>query len=154
LGDVHHTDVTDRAFWKLIKFFFGLAVTPDDELLMRRRIADLVSLTHIAVIIVVLFGWIYPDRSWLTGYVIGMGLMLFQWRIFHNQCVLTMIEDWLRQESTKKIPAERHSFIARTVESVFGPRLSERGVNVISHVVVFICALIATVRIINRGYYN
>lgn len=46
---------------------------------------------HLAFVIFFIFGWLLP-KSFLLLHIISIPLVILQWRLNHDQCVLTQIQ--------------------------------------------------------------
>jgi len=62
----------------------------------RDRLGNACFALHIAVLIYVLAGWLFPERGALTFYLLFLPGMLLHWRLNGNSCVLNNLESWLR----------------------------------------------------------
>jgi hypothetical protein len=53
-------------------------------------------LIHVAVLGGVVLGWALPGRSWLSGYLVFLPLMILHWKMNRGACILNNLENWLR----------------------------------------------------------
>jgi hypothetical protein len=53
-------------------------------------------LIHIAVLVVVSLGWIWPNPVWLIAYLIFLPAMFLHWKLNGDACILNNLENWLR----------------------------------------------------------
>jgi hypothetical protein len=53
-------------------------------------------LVHLAVLVMVISGWMFPGRWWLTFYLVFLPLMVLHWKLNRDACVLNNLENWLR----------------------------------------------------------
>ncbi|MGH6828078.1 MAG: hypothetical protein ACREFW_04120 [Rhizomicrobium sp.] len=70
-------------------FKFGLKMRRD-------ALAQACFLVHIAVLALVVFGWILAARGWLIAYLVFLPLMVLHWKLNRNACLLNNLENWLR----------------------------------------------------------
>jgi hypothetical protein len=52
-----------------------------------------------AILAVVVLGWIWPQRGWLIAYLIFLPLMVLHWKLNRDACILNNLENWLRFRS-------------------------------------------------------
>lgn len=66
------------------------------------RLANLVATLHTAIIAFFLVGWLLPSPlAWWAVLLGGVGLQVV-WLTLKNQCPLTMLETYLRQEAVQR----------------------------------------------------
>ncbi len=53
-------------------------------------------LIHLAILVMVISGWIYPGRGWLVFYLVFLPLMVLHWKLNRDACLLNNLENWLR----------------------------------------------------------
>jgi hypothetical protein len=64
-------------------------------------------LVHVAILILVILGWVLPGQAWLGGYLIFLPLMFLHWKLNRDACVLNNLENWLRHRGWRAPEANR-----------------------------------------------
>ena len=81
---------------------------------MRHLLAEFLKISHLLIVAFVLFGWASPFFPLLAAHLIFVPLMILQWRLANDECLLTRWENRLRN----KPPSEQ--FIRPILIQVFG----------------------------------
>ncbi len=96
--------------------------------------AALVRLTHYLLLVAVMGGWSVSNTTWLKGYTLFIPLMILQWRLNHDACILTNLEFWLTHEDhVRPHPRNQTPFIGRILERLHGRPVSFSTVQVWAH---------------------
>lgn len=100
---------------------------------------------HIGVISTAVFGWLIPDRAWLRSYIALLALILIQWLINDNQCVMTAWERRLRHGFNTKDQDLENTFIGQMVHRISGYHPNYRQINALSYgsIILFMTVAIA-----------
>ena len=64
-------------------------------------------LVHIAILVVVVLGWLLPAGSWLIAYMVFLPAMILHWRLNRDACILNNLENWLRHRRWRAPEANR-----------------------------------------------
>lgn len=114
---------------------------------MRTKFADLTRFMHIAVISTAVLGWIISDRAWLRSYIALLILILVQWLINDNQCVMTAWESRLRHGFSTKDQHPENTFIGQLVHRVSGRYPTYSQINAASYAAIILFMTIAMARL-------
>ena len=117
---------------------------------MRLAIANLIQKIHLLVVLLAVTGWGIFDGLWLRLYGLSLIVILIQWLLFENRCVLTIWEDLLRHGHSPKELRVENTFIGRTVQKITGKTPSFTLLNTVTYGLL-ILAIIATFYRISRG---
>ncbi len=112
---------------------------------MRTKFADLTRLLHVGIISTAVFGWLIPDPAWLRSYIALLILILVQWLLNDNQCVMTAWERRLRHGFSSKDQHPENTFIGQMVHRISGYHPTYRQINALSYasIILFMTAAIA-----------
>jgi hypothetical protein len=111
---------------------------------MKLFLASLIHYLHQVIVLFTLGGWLLPTTGLLKGYIFFLALMLVQWFVCGNKCVLTLWEHRLRGAAE---PRQEASFLAQTFERFTGRRATTSCINLVSYTTVVVGALLAYTRI-------
>jgi hypothetical protein len=64
-------------------------------------------LVHLAVLVLVISGWMIPGRWWLAFYLAFLPLMVLHWKLNRDACLLNNLENWLRHRRWRAPEANR-----------------------------------------------
>ena len=64
----------------------------------RLGLARGIWLLHLSVVAFLCVGWLLPWKSVVWAAVLFVPIVQLNWCVFGNRCVLTVIEEWLRQD--------------------------------------------------------
>ncbi len=113
---------------------------------LNQRLADLVWLTHVAITLLVGFGWLGP--TWALWGVIAFGLAIeIQWRVTGSWCVLGDLERWLRDETRPDRPEEQ-GFVKRLIKTLLRIDISPDASYKLTHIWIKVALGIAAVRLL------
>ena len=86
---------------------------------------------HIAVLALVVLGWIWPQRGWLIAYLIFLPLMVLHWKLNRDACMLNNLENWLRFRSWRAPEANREegAWLRTLLADAVGIKLTEVHMN-------------------------
>lgn len=111
---------------------------------MKSALAGLIRNLHTLIILIALVGWLSPSLDQLKAYCVFMVLVMGQWAVCDNRCVLTIWEDKLRGAPEG---AGSESFIGKLLGRTIGWRPSERTVTIMSYGIGMLCLSLALLRI-------
>jgi len=97
---------------------------------------DLLNILHSGILLYIIFGWIANGVSWLAIHIIFCMLVILQWVLNNNRCILT---DY--QQSTGSLDPNT-SF----TKSLF-PSLSDEQINILSYGVVIVAGSISAYKL-------
>ena len=117
---------------------------------MREILAKIINAAHIVIVVVAASGWFIFDGQSLRVYVAAMLLILIQWLIYKNQCVLTTWEDRLLGRARSETPSTESTFIGRLIMKLTGKTPTHQTVNLISYGIHIICVTAAILRILSE----
>jgi hypothetical protein len=117
---------------------------------MRLVLAELVGRLHLIVVLLTLTGWLFLDGMWLRLYGLCLGIILLQWLLLENRCILTIWEDLLRHGHSHNQKRAENTFIGRIIKQITGRTPSYRVLNAMSYSLLTL-AIIATWYRISRG---
>ena len=63
----------------------------------RDALGQICFLVHIAILAVVVLGWLLPARGWLIVYLVFLPAMFLHWKLNRDACMLNNLENWLRR---------------------------------------------------------
>ncbi len=63
---------------------------------LRAGIAQIIAWCHYLLIPYILLGWAAPHRGWLIVHALAVPLLILQWIVNRQTCVLANIVSWLR----------------------------------------------------------
>lgn len=78
--------------------------------------ANIVRIVHIALIVLVALGWAVLPRAWLPVYLFIPPLIILNWQLPIDGCVLTLLEEELRGG----IDSDSNGFSANVLQQLFG----------------------------------
>lgn len=117
-----------------------------------RLLRQLVRLAHYLLVITVLGGWAVANTLWLKCYAIFIPLMLIQWRLNHDACILTNIEFWITHETPHRPhPRDQEPFIGRILSPLYGEPVSFRTTQIWAHGVAMLVWLLAIGHLVLLG---
>ena len=84
-------------------------------------------LTHVAVLVCVVLGWVWPGRAWLLFYLIFLPLMFLHWKLNRGACILNNLENWLRHRRWRAGEANREegAWLRTLLADTTGIRLTQ-----------------------------
>ena len=99
---------------------------------------------HFAVMIYIVTGWLAPSQAALLVYMVFLALVVFQWEVNKNACMLNNIESWLRTRRWRD-PGNREegAWLATLCENTLGYRPSAFFMNVFTRVLLLALWLVA-----------
>lgn len=80
-----------------------------------RSLAEFTMLLHLAVVFVIVFGWLYPPVALLYGVCLFGSTISY---VFQRKCVLTQIENYFRRKAG--LTAVPRTFLGYWVEVILG----------------------------------
>jgi hypothetical protein len=110
---------------------------------MRSKIADLTRLLHVGVIVTAVFGWLISDPVWLRSYIALLTLILVQWLINNDQCVMTDWETRLRHGFSAKDKEPENTFIGQMFHRLSGRYPTYKQINAVSYASIILFMMIA-----------
>lgn len=86
---------------------------------------------HYAALAYGMLGWLIPDRTALIVYLVFLPLIVLQWLLNKDSCLLDNLESWLRHGRFRARDAnpDEGSFIANLIERALGIRMTPAGVS-------------------------
>ena len=111
----------------------------------RRPLADLVNWIHTGFTLVSVSGWIWWPSSMLTYYIALLAIILVQWIVLGNRCILTDLE-WRLRTGQKWRPGTDEGFIAKLIRKL-GVNPSREVINKLPWYTVYTCMGVAVSRI-------
>ncbi len=117
---------------------------------MREILAKIINAAHLVIVVVAASGWFIFDGQSLRVYVATMLLILIQWLIYKNQCVLTAWEDHLLGRERSETPSTESTFIGRLIMKLTGKTPTHQTVNLISYGIHISCVTAAILRILSE----
>ncbi len=96
----------------------------------RRLTAGAIEACHTLFIPYALFAWVWPAPPWLIAHLIFVPLLILQWRLNRDTCVLTNMVSWLRTGRWwDESDAAQGSWLASLIERVTGIALTARQIG-------------------------
>jgi len=91
----------------------------------------LLRIVHYAALGFGLVGWAIPHRGVLIVYLVFLPLVVLQWLVNRDACLLDNVESWLRHGRFRSAGAnpDEGAFIANLIARVTGYRMTPRGVS-------------------------
>ncbi len=82
---------------------------------------------HYAALAFGAIGWLIPVKGVLIAYLVFLTLLVVQWRLNRDSCLLDNAESWLRHGQFRAGPANPNegAFLANLVHRVFGIMVHE-----------------------------
>ncbi len=124
----------------------------------RRRlisaVANLLSVLHVAIIVLFVVGWAAPWREVLWAVVVGALVVRAGWWIFEDQCLLSILEERLRAalgaEAVERRETEgerKPNFVADTVTRILGRPMPVRWVDNVTYGILWSSFSVASLRL-------
>lgn len=113
--------------------------------LWRQQLADIVNWIHTGFTLVSVSGWFWWPSSSLAYYVALLALILVQWVVLGNRCILTDLE-WRLRTGQKWRPGTDEGFIAKLIRKL-GINPSREVINKLPWYTVYTCIGVAVTRI-------
>ena len=90
-------------------------------------------LIHLAVLVGVVLGWLFPARPWLILYLIFLPLMVIHWKLNRDACILNNLENWLRHRRWRAPESNREegAWLRTLIGDVTGIRLTRAVMDAI-----------------------
>ena len=117
---------------------------------MRLTVANVIQKIHLLVILLAVTGWALLGGIWLRVYCASLILILIQWLLFENRCVLTVWEDLLRHGHSPTERRAENTFVGRPIQKLTGKTPSYTVVNSVSYGI-HVLTILATLYRIWRG---
>jgi hypothetical protein len=95
-----------------------------------------------------LFGWMAPWRGALWAVLVGALLTQLNWWVTHNRCVLTILEEWLRDGSAAASSGRDTNFVARLMTSLTGRVFPNWLAHAVAYVVLWFALIVSAVRLL------
>ena len=114
---------------------------------VRNLSANIIKHLHNGVLIVALTGWLYGDTLWLLGYLVLLTVILCQWILNDNRCVLTVVENNLRGHRVTETPTAESTFVGQIWKKWFGYTPTYTFINRLSYAVVVFLMIITILRL-------
>ncbi len=94
---------------------------------MTTAIITVLRIVHYAALAFGALGWLIPVKGVLIAYLAFMVLLVVQWRLNKDSCLLDNAESWLKHGRFRAGEANPNegSFLANVVHRVFGIRVHE-----------------------------
>lgn len=87
------------------------------------------TLVHLGLIFIILFGWLLPQLWWLYGF--SLIATALSWLVF-DRCILVDVEYWLRKQGGMSLDHKESLFTATFLGHLFGREvLSEKMIRVL-----------------------
>lgn len=111
----------------------------------RNRLANSIAALHVAIVVFFMFGWLLPSpMAWWATLLGGIGLQL-TWLVLANQCPLTMLETYLRENvdgpmnigAHDTAPEKPPHFVANLLSKIFGTEVSPRAGDIAVYAVLY-----------------
>jgi hypothetical protein len=112
--------------------------------LWRQQLADIVNWIHTGFTLVSVSGWIWWPSSMLTSYIALLAIILVQWIVLGNRCLLTDLE-WRLRTGQKWRPGTDEGFIAKLIRKL-GVNPSKQVINKLPWYTVYTCMTLASTR--------
>lgn len=113
----------------------------------RRITLKLVSILHLLVIVFVLFGWLIGISEVLIIHIVFIPLMIIQWRFNNDTCVLTNVENSLREGQVEK-EQQQGKFIKSLLAKVFDPLPADEVIKTWLYRVLWTSMMISLARVL------
>jgi hypothetical protein len=109
-------------------------------------------LLHIAILAMVILGWLVPARAWLAFYLIFLPLMVLHWRLNRGACVLNNLENWLRHRRWRAPEQNREegAWLRTLLGDVTGIRLTRAAMDTIIYGAMVLFWLLALARVFRK----
>ncbi len=90
-------------------------------------VVAILRVIHYAALAFGAVGWMIPSKPVLIVYLVFLMLLVLQWRLNKDSCLLDNAESWLRHGRFRAGAANPNegSFLANVVHQVFGIRVHE-----------------------------
>lgn len=116
---------------------------------IRVHAADTLALIHALIVSFFATGWVLPwSLSW-WAVLIGGVLLQLMWLLMNNTCPLTLLENWLRGNSTvvEAVDSEPPHFVASLLSRVSGRQVTPFVGDLIAYGVLNTSMLLAALRL-------
>ena len=109
-------------------------------------------LIHVAILIVVIAGWMIPGRHWLGFYLLFLPLMVLHWKLNRDACVLNNLENWLRHRRWRAPETNREegAWLRTLLADATGLHLSSAQMNAVIYGAVAVFWLLGLAHILRK----
>ncbi|HEX7743587.1 MAG TPA: hypothetical protein VF442_14315 [Sphingobium sp.] len=109
-------------------------------------------LIHIAILIYVVSGWLWPGRTWLWGYLIFLPSMVLHWKLNRDTCLLNNLENWLRHRRWRASGANREegAWLRTLLADATGIVLTRARMDAVIYAAVSLFWLLGLARILGK----
>jgi hypothetical protein len=118
---------------------------------MKQLVAKIVHVIHLLIIPFAMTGWIFLDGLHLKYFAAFMILILVQWMMYQNQCVLTVFEDYLLGRARPEVKEAEDLFVGRIIIAATGKNLTVKAINRISYSIHSMSILATLVKILTEA---
>lgn len=107
---------------------------------------------HIAVLVVVVLGWLLPARPWLIAYMVFLPAMILHWWLNGDACILNNLENWLRHRRWRAPEANREegAWLRTLLADVTGIELTKARMDAVIYGTVALFWLLALAHVLRK----
>lgn len=107
---------------------------------------------HIAVLVVVVLGWLLPARPWLIAYMVFLPAMILHWWLNGDACILNNLENWLRHRRWRAPEANREegAWLRTLLADVTGIELTKARMDAVIYGTVALFWLLALAQALRK----
>ena len=107
---------------------------------------------HIAILAVVVFGWVLPRGGWLIAYLAFLPLMVLHWKLNRGACLLNNVENWLRHRRWRspEINREEGAWLRTLLADAAGLKIEPFQMDVLIYGAILIFWILGCGRLLGR----
>ena len=102
----------------------------------------IIKISHLAILIFVVFGWLIANPTVLTTHLIFLPIMIVQWQFNQGTCILTNLENYVKGEVAEKTE-QQGQFIKTILGKFFNPLPTDATLKKVVYGIVFLSWLLS-----------
>ena len=112
---------------------------------MKKSLVLIIRFIHLFSLLFVIFAWLLPYRLATIIHLFFVPLMIVQWKLNQNRCLLTDLENYLDNTSVQQEPG---GFIKSILKKFYDPLPSEQKIKITIYTALLISYLISLLRVL------